>query len=40
MANDYEARAKAADELTGPNSGEAIKGNTDQKDRNGINEAG
>jgi hypothetical protein len=40
MANDYGSRAKAADDLTEPNLGEAIKGNTSRRIVEELNEAG
>ena len=40
MANDYESRAKAADALTEPNLGEAIKANTGRRIVKEQNEAG
>ena len=40
MANDYESRAKVADELTEPNLGEVIKGNTGGRIVKELNEAG
>jgi hypothetical protein len=40
MAKDFESRAKAADDLTEPNLGEAIKGNTSRRIVKELNEAG
>jgi hypothetical protein len=40
MANDYESRAKAADELTEPNLGGAIKANTGRRIVKEQSEAG
>ena len=40
MANDYEFRAKAADALTEPNLGEAIKANTGRRIVKEQSEAG
>ena len=40
MANDYESRAKAADALTEPNLGEAIKANTGRRIVKEQSEAG
>lgn len=40
MANDYKSRAKAADALTEPNLGEAIKANTGRRIVKEQSEAG